>query len=524
MHAPSTMGMVDITPGDDDRVIVVGSGPCGAIAAARLVQRGVRVVMLDSGSVAPGGVIVRAAGNTLLRRRGRPSMVSDRHDVVRAERGTLDDATNPRVEWHSSLSHGGLSNFWTAAVPRFAPEDFTEGGALDERYRWPITYDDLVPYYEHAEELLTVTAGAPFANVPANVARYSTALPADWADIASRLAANGHSLGALPMAKGAPWMIARRGAEFSSYHCIVAALRQSPRFRLVSGAHVTQLLWSARTGGVDAVEHVDRLTGVRSRTRCRAVVVAAGAIDSTVVLLRSVAPDHPHGLGNSSGVIGRYLHDHPREWWTATPEHALTALAHPAYLSRGPYDAAAPLLATSLTFGLATRTQRLQTYARRTASSFGVQVFGTMVPQPDVGVTVPADRGAGTAECRPTLSLAYDQAALDNLVSARQRLVDVFASSGVRVTVPGPFHDATPGSSVHYGGSVRMHSSPEFGAVDRWNRLHDSPNVIVCDSSCFTTGPEKNPTLTAMAIADRAADRLADDLAGSTVIDDRPRE
>ncbi len=494
---------------DDDGVIVVGSGPCGAIAAAQLVQRGVRVTMLDSGTVAPGGIVVRAAGNTLLRRRGRPPLVSDRHDAA-AELGD-----GRQVEWHSSLSHGGLSNFWTAAVPRFAPEDFTEGAALDERYRWPITYDDLVPYYQHAEDLLTVTAGPSFPNIPANNARYRTTLPADWADLSARLAEHGHGLGPLPMAKGAPWMIARRGAEFSSYHCIVAGLTHSPLFRLVAGAHVTRLVWSARTGGVEAVEHVDRRTGVRSRSHCRAVVVAAGAIDSTVVLLRSVSPDHPDGLGNSAGVVGRYLHDHPREWWTATPERPLTALAHPAYLSRGPYDPASPLMATSLTFGLATRTQRLQTYARRATSSFGVQVFGTMVPLPDIGVTVPSDRDAGTVECRPTLSLAYDQAALDNLVSARRRLVDVFGASGLSVSLPGPFHDATPGSSVHYGGSVRMHESREFGAVDRWNRLHDAQNVIVCDSSCFTTGPEKNPTLTAMAIASRAADRLADDLTGT---------
>ena len=83
--------------------------------------------------------------------------------------------------------------------------------------------------------------------------------------------------------------------------------------------------------------------------------------------------------------------------------------------------------------------------------------------------------------------------------------------------VPGPFHELRPGSSVHYGGSVRMHADPAFGVLDRWNRLHDVPNVAVVDSSCFTTGPEKNPTLTAMAIAVRAADRLGRDVRDGTV-------
>ena len=66
---------------------------------------------------------------------------------------------------------------------------------------------------------------------------------------------------------------------------------------------------------------------------------------------------------------------------------------------------------------------------------------------------------------------------------------------------------------MHYGGSVRMHRSPEFGVLDAWSRVHDAPNVAVVDMGAFTTGPEKNPTLTAMALASRAAGRPADDLA-----------
>ena len=101
---------------------------------------------------------------------------------------------------------------------------------------------------------------------------------------------------------------------------------------------------------------------------------------------------------------------------------------------------------------------------------------------------------------------------MKNLVAARERIREVLASAGIDANVPGPFHDLSPGSSFHYGGSVRMHANPEFGVLDRWNRMYEVPNVAVVDPSCFPTGPEKNPTLTAMALAARAADRLADDL------------
>jgi choline dehydrogenase-like flavoprotein len=87
----------------------------------------------------------------------------------------------------------------------------------------------------------------------------------------------------------------------------------------------------------------------------------------------------------------------------------------------------------------------------------------------------------------------------------------------VVASVVEPLHELMPGTSVHYGGAVRMHRSPQFGVLDGWNRMHDVPNVAVTDASSFPTGPEKNPTLTAMAISARAADGLAADLRSGAI-------
>jgi choline dehydrogenase-like flavoprotein len=69
-----------------------------------------------------------------------------------------------------------------------------------------------------------------------------------------------------------------------------------------------------------------------------------------------------------------------------------------------------------------------------------------------------------------------------------------------------------PGNSNHYAGTCRMHASPELGMLNAWGRLHAVPNVAVADSSVFTTNPEKNPVLTSMTLAARAADRLAQEI------------
>ena len=492
-----------MTLDNDDQVIVVGSGPCGATAAVRLVERGLRVVMLDAGLRAPPGQLVRIAGRTLWRRKGWADYSQHRHDSAEQD-----------IAWASSLSLGGLSNYWTSAIPRYAPEDFTDGSRIDERFVWPVTYDDLVPYYERLEPAMGLSAGGPIRGVPAGHASYRVRLPRDWRSVAARAAEKGHGVGALPMAIGRPWVFVRRGTEFASYQCMVAPLQSSnpSEFQLKTGAYVMRLNWSSTSGRVESVEYVDRQTGGREQLRARAVVVAAGAIDSTVILLRSTSRDFPDGLGNSRGLVGRYLHDHPREWWTVETRPSLTSLAHPVYVARADHSVSDPLMATSLTIGLESSLGRLRTFYGGRARALGVQVLGTMVPTPEIGVSIGSWEGS-----RPTIRLRYDNSAVRNLVAGRERIRDVLASAGIDATVPGPFHALLPGSSVHYAGSARMHANPEFGVVDPWNRIHDVPNVAVVDPSCFTTGPEKNPTLTAMALAARAADRLADDIVSGSL-------
>jgi choline dehydrogenase-like flavoprotein len=88
----------------------------------------------------------------------------------------------------------------------------------------------------------------------------------------------------------------------------------------------------------------------------------------------------------------------------------------------------------------------------------------------------------------------------------------ILDEAGIRSTIGDVVPTLHPGTSVHYGGTARMHTSPKYGVLDAWNRLYDAHNVIVCDAACFTTGSEKNPTLTIMALAARAASRLALDL------------
>ena len=102
----------------------------------------------------------------------------------------------------------------------------------------------------------------------------------------------------------------------------------------------------------------------------------------------------------------------------------------------------------------------------------------------------------------------YSDPEMDDMKKASTLLTELFESVGSKFyRVSSELQSR--GTSVHYGGTVRMHDSPQYGVSDRWNRLHDANNLLVVDASSFTTCVEKNPSLTAMAISMRAAERLA---------------
>jgi glucose dehydrogenase len=155
---------------DAQSVVVIGSGPCGAMAAHELVHQGVPVTLLESGASEPSGLLVRAGGRNLFRK--TPELLNEPDYVT---------SGHPSTTWYRTRQPGGLSNQWTGAVPRFAPDDFSDGQRLDQRYRWPLDYEHLEPFYQRAERLLGITAsGADVAQLPGGWTDYRRSLPREW--------------------------------------------------------------------------------------------------------------------------------------------------------------------------------------------------------------------------------------------------------------------------------------------------------------------------------------------------------
>ena len=146
--------------------------------------------------------------------------------------------------------------------------------------------------------------------------------------------------------------------------------------------------------------------------------------------MRSATPELPQGLGGSSGVLGRYIHDHPREWYPVRFDRKLPALVDPLYLARTAPEVSPPLMAAQCTIGLAPGRDRLRTFYGGATDMAGVQTFGTMVPSPDHGINIVGGNEQASTASRLHIDLVYDDAVVRNIEESRTRLRDAFAAAG----------------------------------------------------------------------------------------------
>jgi choline dehydrogenase-like flavoprotein len=256
----------------------------------------------------------------------------------------------------------------------------------------------------------------------------------------------------------------------------------------------------------------DARTGSEERVACRAVVLAAGAINSPQVLLQSTSADFPRGLGNEHGVVGRYLHDHPLGKLVIDLGSPIS-VHPPAYITRRKIEQSTPLYAAAgMQWSGAAIVARsaLQRHPGRLPWT-GFSVFGTMAPSRENGIALDPSQRSADGTPGIALEIRLPKEAHEVLEQTRDQIVQLLSRGGFQPQVR-VWKVEAAGNSNHYAGTCRMHASPEFGVVDGWSRMHAAANVVVADSSVFTTGPEKNPVLTSMTLAARAADRLASEL------------
>jgi choline dehydrogenase-like flavoprotein len=502
----------------DDQIVIVGSGPTGSVAAWTLVQAGFKVTLLESGCSFPKGLHIRLWDREIC----RPYALEIRDHVTYPQFENLDDTL---TRWFKAHLLGGLGSFWGGVVLRFAPEDFTQGELISERFRWPIRYADLEPYYNRVEQLIGVSGGKTSVPVlPACQVTQVLAVPQEFSDLA--LAAEELDRWLLPTNQvyGKSTILGQIPSPVNIGVRLLYQLRRCKNFRLISNAHVTRLQLHKTQALATGVEYIDRQSGELCFQAGKGVMLAAGQLGSAHILLNSCSSNGINGIDNSHGLIGRYLHDNMYAGYTYQVDRLPLKQSLVSYLTRPVYSKGKPLQTTGFqVYAGALNKKPLANSKLRSNLGLDSQplkddgypllfaCFGTQIPRDSryVSLHPTAKDEYGLPLLR--ISTCQDQQDIETLAEGRRVAEELMDIAGWKFA-PKSIAIEPPGTSVHFGGTIRMHDNPKFGVVNAFNSMHDIPNIFVIDASSFTTCVEKNPTLTAMAIAMRAAHVLSQNI------------
>ena len=479
-------------------VCVIGSGFAGTVLGKSLVERGVRTVILES-------------GKSLIR-----WLVDPRVKQLAAYE-TCGEIDYPRTKT-KARAIGGNSNFWTGRAERLQPSDFEDDSCTPEGASWPVSYAEMDPYYEKAENTLRVRGGALSTyHAPR---RNGLPLPpsSDISGLKSMMAEVGvtvdDSLTATPT-KGFRYF--RVAGE------LMPDFVSSPHSVLVSGMTVTRLV-SDPDGRIVGAE-ARTMEGETKVVKARLYVVACGGIESPRLLLLSRSETFPNGIGNGHDRVGRGFNEHPgvnfyakipHSWNTIYPRHKI-GRSYQFYdqFKREGLGGVLPVFIQSWIFphhlmsvkvaelpqrllGMLDRIRRAQIYIGATTE---------MVPCDDNRVTLAEDAKDRFGNPLSKLSFSFTETDLRTLERTRELIQGIFDRLGAE-----DVREAELTWSRHHIGTCRMGDNPKTSVVDRHLRVHESPNLYVGGCETFVTGGAAPPALTITALSHRLADHLTERL------------
>ena len=507
---------------DSGVVVVVGSGAGGGTLANELAQKGIDVVVLEAGERQSTGAFINDEW---------PSFSQLAWTDPRSTSGSWRVARDfPNLPAWICKTVGGTTTHWAGASLRFQEHEFRTraeygvvGGAnlLD----WPITLEELEPYYARAEDKMGVTRTNDIPGLPGNnnfKVFYNGAKKLGYQEVSTgHMAINSRPRAgrAMCMQLGFCFQGCKSGAKWSTLYTEIPAAEATDRFELRTGAHVSRIETDAK-GRASGVVYFDA-DGAEQRQKARAVCVACNALETPRLLLMSESSSHPDGLGNSSGQLGRNYMRH-----TTGSVYAL--FEDPVHMYRGTTMAGViqdearndpgrgfvgGYELETLSLGLPFMAAFLDPGAWGEGFASMMDGYRNMAGMWIVGEDMPREQNRITlndemtdAHGLPVVNVHFDdhendEAMREHAFAQGEKLYEAVGATRTFRTPPYP--------STHNLGTARMSEKPADGVVDKNGQSHDVANLFVSDGSQFTTGGAENPTLTIVALAIRQAEHIA---------------
>lgn len=527
--------------------VIIGSGAAGGVMASELAKAGFATVVLEQGP----WLEQKDFGHDELAVMQRGAYINDHRRQPNTFRRRPEEQAKvqPAIEYARMV--GGGSVHFTANYWRFHPDDFRErslfGNVPGADLRdWPITYDELEPYYTKAEWELGISglAGANPFDGPRSKPYPLPPLPVKSSGVLLDRAAKKLGLHSFP----APLAILSqpyRGRAACSecgyceaFGCEMGA-KSSTLAALIPGAVATgnceirpnsyvQRIETGADGRVNAVLYFDaRRRNIRQRAK--AVIVCANGAETPRLLLLSSSTRHPHGLANANGQVGKYLmfdtgifvhgvFAKPLNEYKGAVVSRVIQDYYAADPKRGFYGGAgldARYDLYPMTFALDGMPKDEPQWGAEWKKNLGhryTRMMGILAHLSCLAVernSISLDPKVKDAWGLPAMRVTFENHAddLKNMQWAADRSQEVLEAAGAEKIWQDKVVSMT--YSLHLMGTCRMGDDPRHSVVNRWHRTHEVKNLFLVDGSSLVTCGRQQPTETIQALAFRAAGHIA---------------
>ena len=546
--------------------IVIGSGISGGWAAKELTEKGLKVIMLERGrNIEHVKDYVNATKEPweFPHRGGRTQQMIKDYPVLKRDyplnETVLDywckDKEHPytetkRFDWFRGYHVGGRSLMWGRQSYRFNKWDFEANAKEGIGVDWPIRYEEIAPWYSHAEKFAGIQGSKEGLEVlPDGDFMPAMDLNCVEKDVKKRVEAHYKNSRKIIIGRSANitqphnnrtncqyrdrcWRGCPFGAYFSTQSATLPAAMKTGNLTLRPFSIVTKILFDKDKKKATGVEILDAETNKTYEYKAKIVFVCASALNSAWVLMNSATDVWDGGLGSSSGELGHNVMDHhfrcgasgTVEGFSDKYEYGRrpTGVYVPRF--RNIYDDKRDYLRGFGYQGGAGRGRGAE-IAEFTIGddlknalsmpsdnwNMGIMAFGEMLPYHENKITL--DKTVKDKWGLPVLDFNVEikenekKMRIDMMNDAKEML----EAAGVK-NVNAYDYGYNVGMGIHEMGTARMGRDPKTSVLNGNNQVWDAPNVFVTDGACMTSASCVNPSLTYMALTARAADFAVNEL------------
>lgn len=544
--------------------IVIGSGMSGGWAAKEFCEQGFKTLLLERGRDVKH-LQDYPTTNMMpweFEHRGQiPYDIQKDNPVVSRCYAFREDAMHffckdtehPYVQekpfdWIRGYQVGGKSILWARQTQRWSKYDF-EGPARDGfAVDWPIRYDDLAPWYSYVEKFVGISGNKdgldtlpdgeflPAWGLSCIEDHFKKSVESNFADRHVIYARCAHLSEPQPIhiQQGRGQCQARnlcqRGCPFGGYYnsnsTTIPWAAKTGNLTLRPFSVVHSVIYDEAKGKATGVRVIDANTKEATEFFAPVIFVNAGALNTNLILLNSQSSRFPTGLGNDSGVLGKYVAFHNYRARISAMYEGMSDMnsqgGRPtsSYIPRfrnvrkqetdflrgyaATFWGGRGNLGNTDGFGEELKSKLMSKEVKLGPWYVGSQFMGETIPKESNFVSLSADQKDDWGVPLLNIAIDYDENDEKMVKDFFEQYTAMFEKAGFTNIKTNDSKQA-PGLDIHEMGGVRMGKDPKTSMLNKWNQMHAAPNVFVSDGACMTSTSTQNPSLTYMAMTARAA-------------------